>query len=327
MRQHLIEPFALHRCCDDCREVLQCDLHRIIEAGNKHQEHEKCEQGDLAGCQQGPADDRSRCNAELENDRARIDADRELQFREQRLLFDVFDFLVEPLHIRILRIICTQITHGFKAFLNAVGELHFDGVILSGCYFLVFCRAPHRQKCCRNDPEACQCNPPIEKDKHTHTDECRRNQRTDKLRNPVARCGFNLCAIAHDGGGQVGDVFLFEIRQRQLSQTLCKCGSAHAAFFVSREKCCVVLDEICKRDQHQNEDGCDPIKRDPVRCQGVFQQVFDEQVEHGCRHHQDNVRHGDAHARLCHIHRTLVRQCEFVLQIRDDFHVMHLPSS
>ena len=157
----------------------------------------------------------------------------------------------------------------------------------------------------RYDPEACKHHSPIKSKEKAYPHQRDGNNRADQFRDPVAGCRLDLSAVPHDICRQISNILFTEVGQRELPEFFGKRGPSHSALSVCSEKSCIILDKIGQGDQCQYDDRSDHIERNPVPGQRSLQKVLDQAVKNRRRHHQNDVRHGNADARLYHIHSAL----------------------
>ena len=99
VRQHFIKTLTLHIRRDDSSEILQCDLHRIIQSRHYHQEHKESKQIDLTPCEKHASDYSRRSYTKLQYYSRRVNIYSHLKLCEKCHLLDIFDLHIKFFHV------------------------------------------------------------------------------------------------------------------------------------------------------------------------------------------------------------------------------------
>ena len=93
----------------------------------------------------------------------------------------------------------------------------------------------------RDDPQGCQCHPPIKGEQAQGNEHCG-DEGAEQTGDEVGAVLFQHLAVRHDGACQVGKIPLAKEGQGQLAQPLCKGQAAGAALFIGGKIGAVVLE-------------------------------------------------------------------------------------
>ena len=101
-------------------------------------------------------------------------------------------------------------------------------------------------------------------------------------------------AVVHDGGSQVGKVFLSEKGQRNLSQLLGKPHPAHTRLDIGDKKGVVVFQPCADNNEQCRRDTADNIKRNSPCLQRAVHDIAHQQIQKPHRQHEGDILQGTA---------------------------------
>ena len=141
----------------------------------------------------------------------------------------------------------------------------------------------HRQR-----PDGSQRHTPVEKQQR-HGDDCGGEDRTVQGRNEVGLALLQHGAVVHDGGGQIGKVFLTEEGKRDLPQLFRKVHTAHTGFHIGDEIGVVILQPGADHNEQRCRNAVGHIKRNTLCCQCTVHDLAHQQVQQPHRQHEGDI--------------------------------------
>ena len=130
----------------------------------------------------------------------------------------------------------------------------------------------------------------------------------------MGKCRFQRRAVAHDRVRQIRQILFPEEGQRDLPHLLRQGNAAHAALYIRRQKCGVILNPGRPEDKYQARQNPDDIERNPASSQFSVHRIENELVQQPNRYHKRYILQHTRQTALDHIDRALSRQCKPFLQ-------------
>ena len=114
--------------------------------------------------------------------------------------------------IALFRIARFQIPERFNVLLDPIGAIHLDRHRSGLNAILHPIAAKHDGDGHRDDPQSCQCHPPVER-KQAQRNDHGGDQGTEQAGNKVRAGLFQNLTVRHDGTGQIGQISFAKERQ------------------------------------------------------------------------------------------------------------------
>ena len=273
---------------DDGGKVLQRPLQRVIQAGHHQQEHKEGQNIQITLYQQSCASKGSGGNAQPQHKSCGNYEDSRSQFAFDESAFHRANFLFQPGKIVGFCVVGAQVWHGFHALLNTVltGDLRRHR--FAGEPFLHAGGQRDDSKRHRQRPDGSQRHTPVEKQQR-HGDDRSGEDRTVQGGNEMGLALLQHGAVVHDGGGQIGKVFLTEEGKRDLPQLFRKVHTAHTGFHIGDEIGVVILQPGADHNEQRCRNAASHIKRNTLCCQCTVHDLAHQQVQEPHRQHEGDV--------------------------------------
>ena len=183
-------------------QILQREVHRLIDTGNHQQEQEKGHKGQFPAHQAHTACQRNRGDAQLENHLRRDNKHSRSQLAFNVPYLQRVDLLIQTIEVFLFCLAAFQIADGFQTLLHSLCHSKACGGLPEGKIVLRFFRETYNHQRHRQHPQRRKCHLPVI-EQQTDGHKTSRNDRAIKLGDIVGKHLLRYLHISHDGVCQV----------------------------------------------------------------------------------------------------------------------------
>lgn len=253
--QHAVGGYLRDEYFRDEREAL---VKGRVNPRDDQQEQEQDHKIDVPGKDQAGSRKDGGRYAEAHDHTGGIDKDSSAELGADHDPLVLVDFPVQPFEISLLLIGGADLPHVFQRLLNAVRNGNRGLFRPFGAAAADLAAAEQQPKGNRDAPKAGDCQPPVVHEQ-ADSDDRRGDVRAVQIPEHMGPDVLHAVDVAHQSLGQIGQIALAEVAQRQLAQPLRKAEARRLDFVVHQSVGGLILLQVGREreddEQHHHPDG------------------------------------------------------------------------